>query len=80
MAEIKEDTHLVMKFADIKDYLSEADQQSLFCMSVAIAKARLKDDKEGHHKYLVVNKDEPYADDVQRIILKGEDAKQVKEV
>ena len=40
-----------------------------------ISMMRIKDGKSPHAEYFVCNQDEPYADEVLRVILDGEDKK-----
>ena len=65
-------THLVIKLDDAQKYLSNNELQELGSMLEKIELGRQKDKKRGVNEYLIVNTDEPYANEVYKIILKGE--------
>jgi len=65
-------THLVIKLDDAQKYLSNNELQELGSMLEKIESGRHKDKKRGVNEYLIVNTDEPYANEVYKIILKGE--------
>lgn len=74
MAEIKENTHIVLKLDDVKKFLVTKQDFDAFikCLKL-IDQGLVKENRS--HDYWVCNKDEPYADEVIRIILAGEDMK-----
>lgn len=70
------DTHLVLKVEDIEKYLCPAQMDSLNEICNTIAKGRYEDEKHPVNTYFICNKDEPYAKDVEDVILKGEEEKE----
>ncbi len=78
-SEIKKDTHLVLKMADIRKYLDDERKAQLDRICIAINFGRHRDGKSSP-SYLVCNHDEPYASEVLAVILRGEADKNVCEV
>lgn len=68
MSCIKETTHIVIKIDDTDKYLSEHQKRELNNILLTINKGRLSD-KKPLNEYLVINKDEKYADKIQKLIL-----------
>ena len=66
----------VIKNEDIRKYLTKEQIGQLLTISSVIQAGRMKDGKTAGNLYYVVNQDEPYAEDVLQLILKGEDNKQ----
>ena len=71
---IKEDTHVVLKREDISGYLTEDEQKQLNNLTNKIVAGRKLDGKNENY-YLVCNCDEPYAAEVYKTILEGEQKK-----
>lgn len=71
MANIKENTHIVIKRDDAIKYLSEKQKHDLDSILLTI---NIRREKEGKpiNNYLVINKDEPYAKIIQDIIINSE--------
>ena len=63
-------THLVIKITDAQRYLNVQEQQELWCITRKIVTGREKDGKKVNI-YLVVNTDEPYAEEVRKLVIKG---------
>lgn len=74
MAELKGDTHFVIKKQDIIDYLTCAECKTLLSLMFKINFNR-KNEGKSINSYAICNMDEPYYDEVLGVILKGEDAK-----
>lgn len=75
MKEIKPngcDTHLVVKYTDIEKYLSKSDISKLSEFLSKIEDGRRSDGKTPVNNYYICNKDEPYANSVEKAILDGE--------
>ena len=62
--------YVVLKFADIQKYLSPVQLVALTDISVTIDRTRLMDGKT-NHGYVVVSSDEPYAEEVWKLIEKN---------
>ena len=74
-AEIKTDTHIVIKLEDIPLYLSDEQANDLMLMLRTIDVGRKADNRKTDNRYYVCNTDEPYAETVIDAILRGEDDK-----
>lgn len=74
MTEIKNNTHFIIKCDDVK-YLSKTQSKHLLVILARIASCRMREKKNPINDYYICNKDEPYADEVLKVILRGEDAK-----
>lgn len=70
--EIHEDKFIVVKKEDVQKYLSKSDMVILNVLLGKIIEGRAEEGKSTDNKYLVVNRDEKYADKVLQIILDGE--------
>lgn len=66
----------VIKNEDIERYLTKEQLSTLEGIKESIAWGRCKDNKKYDNTYLVVNKDEIYAELVQKLILKKEKHKE----
>jgi hypothetical protein len=64
----------VIKQQDVFDYLNSDDRKHLDRILRVIIDGRLKDNRK-LNDYWICNQDEPYADKIINIILKGEDNK-----
>ncbi len=69
---MKANTHIVIKREDILKYLTDNQIKYLDAVLNTIADGRKKDGKKTENSYFICNTDEPYADEVLEIILKGE--------
>lgn len=76
MAEIKTDTHCVIKWEDTNKYLTIEERKLLVSLIVKIEKGRIFENKN-LNSYWIVNKDGPYSKDILNIILDGEDKKNI---
>jgi hypothetical protein len=65
----RENKYLVIKWADMRKYLNERQLQNLQEIIAKVGIGRAQDDKDDHI-YVVVNQDEPYAEDVWKLIEK----------
>lgn len=65
--------HLVMKYSDIEKYCTEDEKHQLRNMLIHIAQGRAQDEKKPTNRYLVVNEDEPYYEELYRELLKMQD-------
>ena len=74
MAEKDETKYLVLKWDDIKCYLSWNDQCMFQKFVEHINECRRQAGKSVN-QYIICNQDEPYAEQVWRAILKGEESK-----
>lgn len=74
MAE-KEDKYFVLKLDDLAEYTTPGDRAFLDKIAHKVSAYRRVNGKEPHNRYIVCNQDEPYAEDVWRVILHGEDSK-----
>lgn len=63
----RENKYLVLKHGDIELYLTKRDKADLNIMLLGIAKGRIDMGKKPNH-YVVVNEDEPYAEQVWQLI------------
>lgn len=57
-------SHLVVKHADIYDYLLRSERHELNIYLQTIQDQRIRAGKPASPDYLVINMDEPYADEV----------------
>lgn len=73
--DIKKDTHLVLKYKDIEKYCSAGDLNALDFIRHKIKKGREKDGRSVCNEYYMCNTDEPYANEVLKVIKNGEDKK-----
>ena len=64
----KEEKYLVLKLADIENYLSQRHKEFLNECCDEIRLARLMAGKKSN-RYVVVNEDEPYAEKVWDLVL-----------
>lgn len=71
----KIDTHIVLKREDILKYLEEPEQIALENMIVKIITGRERDQKHPVNNYYICNTDEPYAEVVHGVIIRGEATK-----
>ena len=62
----------VMKLDDIDRYLSDEQKEQLSDISQTLQIGRLSDSKPACNKYVVVNEDKPYAEQVWKLIEEGE--------
>lgn len=72
-------THLVVKMDDIRRYLSTDQLYALDGIVRSIESGRMEDGKNPSNTYYICNTDEPYAKDVENIILEGEKEKELGE-
>ncbi len=77
MVEIKKNTHIVCKDDDAREYLTVTEYEILKKLLHKVKCAKFAA-KGVVSEYLIVNKDEPYADKIQQDILEGEDEKWIK--
>lgn len=68
-----DDKFIVLKKDDINKHLNDVEKGSLDNMCNKIATKREKEGKSASNNYLVVNCDEPYADEIAAIIAENED-------
>jgi hypothetical protein len=71
----KENTHIVLKRADVQEYLTGPEQRALDAMMDKIVRRRAYDGRKPVNDYYVCNTDEPYAGAVRSAILQGEESK-----
>lgn len=71
-------THVVIKLADLLSFCTGEEQAQLSMMLRKIEKGREKVGKTGNNIYMVVNTDEPYAEEVWKVIQLGEENKNDK--
>lgn len=76
MAERMYNKFTVIKNEDMEKYLSDSEKELLNNIILRIAIGRDRDRKVAENTYYVVNTDEPYAEEILQLILKGEDEKQ----
>lgn len=69
---MSEQKFIVLKIDDIEKHCSEKDKDALTKTLIAITTGRIEEGKSVNNEYLVVNTDEPYADDVRKIIKENE--------
>lgn len=62
---------VVLNFKDITRYLDENDQRTLKSICSKVCKGRTGEGKKLNN-YIVCNDDEPFANDVLKVILDGE--------
>ncbi len=74
-----EDKFIVIKQEDADKYLNEKGKEALHGILETIADGRSMDNKKSCKEYLVVNKDEEYADLVNKLILKEVSAREILE-
>ena len=70
-------THIVLKIADIRKWLSLSDQTELAVMIRKIGDGRIKDRKR-IAEYLVINCDEPFAEEIHQLVEKRMNEKLAK--
>jgi len=75
MAEVKRNTHIVIKRDDVTEFLSEEERSTLDKLVYEIKVRRLHKLKPPHNEYIVCNWNEPYAQKVLDVILEGEELK-----
>ncbi|KIH69927.1 hypothetical protein [Salinicoccus roseus] len=63
-------THWVIKISDAEKHLTDKQLNKLVAFLGTIAVGREKEGKSIFNKYLVINQDEPYADEVIEIMKK----------
>ena len=64
-------THFVVKIEDMQKYLPEEEATVLVMLLGRVEKGRVNDFKK-LNSYYICNTDEPYAEDVLEVILRGE--------
>ena len=69
---MKTNTHIVIKREDALKYLTDNQIGYLDEILNVIAGGRKKDGKKAINSYYICNIDEPYANEVNKVILKGE--------
>lgn len=67
--------YVVIKVDDMREYLPSSVIDELTDILELIAEGRTCAGKQRYNNYVVCNQDEPYADDVWRLILQGERVK-----
>lgn len=60
---------VVAKVEDIEKHLSKERQHQLGDLLREVARGRIVEGKKAFNDYWVVNKDEPYSDEVRKLIL-----------
>lgn len=77
MAEKQEDKYLIWKMETLEGLceLDPAFRGAFEFLAAGMQQARLKEGKERFNRYIVCNQDEPYAEKVWQVILRGEKAK-----
>lgn len=63
-------THIVIKRSDVERYCNPQNKGALTSISNKIRRGREQDGRSSDHGYLVINQDEPYADEVIEIMKK----------
>ena len=71
MPNIKQDKFVVLKRDDIKKHLNETDLKYLHFICHKIGIKRELEGKKNYNHYWVVNKDECYADQIEKLVLNG---------
>lgn len=66
----KNNTHLVLKRRDIERYLENEDIEKLYELEYKINAVKRCNNKST--AYIVVNRDEPYANEVMEVVRRGE--------
>lgn len=69
----KKEKYFVLKLGDIAEFLSKEKISELYTMAEHIHAQRKLIGKKESPEYIVCNQDEPYAEDVWRVILNGEE-------
>lgn len=69
---MKKNTHVVIKIEDIEKYLTREEIGCLNAFLIQIQQGRQKDGKKPINNYYICNTDEPYAEEVHSVILRGE--------
>ncbi|MGE4321039.1 MAG: hypothetical protein AB7E61_06305 [Acholeplasmataceae bacterium] len=77
--EEKSNTHIVIKRDDVLNLILASDAALLGEILQKIEDARYEAGKKINQSYIVVNRDEPYADTIMGIIAKGEEMKHHKQ-
>ena len=75
--ERKANTHIVIKREDILKYLTDEQIKYLNAVLNTIADGRKNDGKQTDNSYYICNTDEPYADEMLEVILKGENKRKL---
>lgn len=70
-----ENKYLVIEWEDIKACISGNERRELETLIDTVMFHRQKNGKSLESKYLVVNRDEPYADEVMKVVANGEHAR-----
>jgi len=78
MAEKQKDKFVVISRKDIIDYFTWPEAVELSTLLKKIQRRR-KEDGKAINSYIVCNQDEPYAEEVWQLILKGESANEKKD-
>jgi len=73
---VERNIYYVIKNKDAAEYLGKSEIEVLLQIQDKISKARMLNGKKAFNEYWVCNIDEPYADKVIEVILKGESDKQ----
>ncbi len=74
----KKPKYEITKLDDINNYLSESQQRIYWHLISQIQDARESEGKSRYNKYVVVNENEPYANEVWRLIKESEEDKYIK--
>jgi hypothetical protein len=74
----KENTHIVIKHDDVLTMLTSDEAVALGYILDKIENTRYEQGKKIQQSYYVVNRDEPYAQEVFDVIKRGELAKEIK--
>lgn len=72
--EVKENTHIVIKVEDVANYLDKYEKAFLEHILNKLQHQRQQNNKK-LNSYLIVNTDEPYANEIREVIKKGEELK-----
>lgn len=67
---------IVFKMEDLEAVCSSEDVTTIMKVSDAIAEHRKETERDPYPAYLVVNEDEPYADQVLKMILEHEEGEE----
>jgi predicted RNase H-like HicB family nuclease len=70
--ERKRNTHLVLKLEDMVSYLTVEEMSTLNHYGEKISRMRRYLEGKSDNSYYVINKDEPYADEILEVIKRGE--------
>lgn len=68
-SEVKKDTHVVLKIEDLVDCLTEEQHLMLQDIIETIKSHKEKHGEPTTNEYIIVNKDEPYADLILEMVL-----------